>query len=348
MGRRRRRRRTGPGRSAPRSRGSAPAASACHPPSLSPKPSLLVGARGRVRGGWSVSGWRVSLTIPKSLAASCARSPLSMAWLGRLPERVDELQRRWSLTLEEPFDGPEVSAAWVAPATRAGGSPAVLKVLMPHMEADHEIDGLRFWDGDPTVRLLEADDALGAMLLERCPPGSWLRGLPEPEQDEIVAGLLRRMWLEPPEPHPFQTLAEMVALWIEETKGNEARWPDQGLVREGLQMFDVMSGGPHRGHVLLATDLHAGNVLRAEREPWLVIDAKPFVGDPAYDATQHLFNCEERMVEAPIETIERFSELLGVDAERVRRWMFARAAAENRDDWDEADTVLARRLSALL
>ena len=26
--------------------------------------------------------------------------------------------------------------------------------------------------------------------------------------------------------------------------------------------------------------------------PWLVIDPKPFVGDPAYDATQHLFNCE--------------------------------------------------------
>jgi len=42
--------------------------------------------------------------------------------------------------------------------------------------------------------------------------------------------------------------------------------------------------------VLLATDLHAGNVLRAQREPWLVIDPKPFLGDPAYDATQHLFN----------------------------------------------------------
>jgi len=39
--------------------------------------------------------------------------------------------------------------------------------------------------------------------------------------------------------------------------------------------------------MLLATDLHAGNVLPAAREPWLVIDPKPFTGDPAYDATQH-------------------------------------------------------------
>ena len=57
-----------------------------------------------------------------------------MAWLGR----------RCSLTLEEPFDGPEVSVAWVAPALRADGTPAVLKFGMPHMEAEHEIDGLRF------------------------------------------------------------------------------------------------------------------------------------------------------------------------------------------------------------
>jgi streptomycin 6-kinase len=295
-----------------------------------------------------MSGWRVSLTIPNSLAASCSRSADRMAWLGRLPELVDDLRRRWKLTLDEPFDGSEVSAGWVAPARRGDGTPVVFKALMPHLEADHEIDGLRFWDGDPTVRLLEADDALGAMLIERCEPGTWLRELPEPEQDVIIARLLRRMWRAPPVPHPFQPLAEMIALWVEETMENQARWPDPGLVREGLQLFEVMARGPEAGHVLLATDLHAGNVLRAERERWLVIDPKPFVGDPAYDASQHLLNCEERLLSRPIETIERFAELLEVDTARVHRWLFARAAAENRDDWNESETILARRLGAVL
>jgi Aminoglycoside/hydroxyurea antibiotic resistance kinase len=55
------------------------------------------------------------------------------------------------------------------------------------------------------------------------------------------------------------------------------------------------------------------NVLRAEREPWLVIDPKPFVGDPAYDATQHLFNCESRLRSDPSETICRIADLLEVD-----------------------------------
>ena len=54
----------------------------------------------------------------------------------------------------------ETSAAWVAPGTRADGSHVVLKVALPHMEGRDEIAGLRFWNGDPTVRLIDADERL--------------------------------------------------------------------------------------------------------------------------------------------------------------------------------------------
>lgn len=289
--------------------------------------------------------WSKPPKIPERLAANCRKAPARMAWLERLPGVLRNLERRWSLAIGSPFDGPEVSAAWVAPVRRADGTWAVLKVGMPHPEADHEIDGLRFWDGDPTVRLLDADEALGAMLLERCEPGTWLRSLPEVEQDVVIAGLLRRLWRVPTAPHPFRPLSEMIDTWIEETLADEARWPDPGLVSEGLRLFDELAHGVGRGGVLLATDLHAGNVLRAEREPWLVIDPKPFVGDPAYDATQHLLNCDARMRDAPIATIDRFADLLEVDAEPVRLWMFARAAAETRDEWDDSWAEVARALS---
>src|SRR5262249_62038449 len=98
--------------------------------------------------------------------------------------------------------------------------------------------------------------------------------------------------------------------------------------------------------VLLATDLHAGNVLRAEREPWLVIDPKPFVGDPAYDATQHLFNCRARLRSDPDRTIRRLADLLGVDYDRVRLWTFARAAAGPRDDWANSELLPLARIIA--
>src|SRR5205807_4468425 len=82
---------------------------------------------------------------------------------------------------------------------------------------EHEIHGLRFWDGDPTVRLLMADDDLGAMLLERCEPGTVLRALPECEQDVVISGLLRRLWRAPSAQHPFRPLSSLTKYWSDET-----------------------------------------------------------------------------------------------------------------------------------
>ena len=284
------------------------------------------------------------MIIPERLAANCRRTPESSAWLEQLPAVIHNLQDKWSLSLGVPFDGQEVSCAWVAPAVCCDGTSAVLKLGMPHMEGEHEIDALRFWEGDPTVRLLRADDQVHAMLLERCDPGTVLRNLPELEQDVVIARLLRRLWRIPSAPHPFRPLSAITAHWTKETISDAYRWPDAGLIREGLRLLEEL---PRQApaEVLLATDLHAGNVLEAQREPWLVIDPKPFVGDPAYDATQHLFNCEVRMRSDPHGTIRRFSELLEVDPERVRLWMFARSAAEPRDEWDDDSFALARVLA---
>jgi streptomycin 6-kinase len=287
----------------------------------------------------------MALRIPSGLAASCHKTSPRAAWLERLPDVLRNLEHRWPLTLDAPFDDDEVSCSYVAAVVRADGIPAVLKIGMPHMEGEHEIHGLRFWDGDPTVRLLTADDDLGAMLLERCEPGTVLRTLPEREQDVVISGLLRRLWRAPSAQHPFRPLSALAEYWSEETLSHIEQWPDAGLVREGLRLFKELPRTEPTEFVL-ATDLHAGNVLRAVRQPWLVIDPKPFVGDPAYDATQHLFNCSARLRSDPNGMIRGFADLLGVDHERVRLWTFARAAAEPRDDWSNGDLVALARAIA--
>ncbi len=286
----------------------------------------------------------MALSVPERLAANCRKTPAREAWLDRLPGALRSIERRWSLKLGAPFTD-DVSCAWVAPVALAGGISAVLKLGMPHMEGQHELQGLRFWNGDPTVRLLQADDELGAMLIERCEPGTALRALPELEQDVVIAGMLRRLWRLPVAPHPFRTLSAMTHYWSNETLTDVERWPDAGLVREGLRLLNEL---PRTApvEVLLATDLHAGNVLRSKREPWLVIDPKPFVGDPAYDVTQHLFNCEERLRSDPEGTIRRIADLAGVDRERAQLWTFARAAAEPRDDWRDDDSMTIARAIA--
>jgi streptomycin 6-kinase len=284
------------------------------------------------------------LSIPAQLAANCRKTPERAAWLKRLPDVLGSLERRWALTLGVPFGGEEVSCSWVAPAARADGTSTVLKIGMPHMEGEHELHGLRFWNGDPTVRLHEADEEHGAMLLERCVPGTALRALPESDQDMEIARLPRRLWRSPSSPHPFRSLSTLMEFWSNQTLADAKKWPDAGLVREGLRLFqELPRTGPSA--VLLATDLHAGNVLRAKREPWLVIDPKPFVGDPAYDATQHLFNCGARLRSDPDGTISNFADLLQVNKERVRLWTFARAAAEPRNNWNDDKAAFARAIA---
>jgi streptomycin 6-kinase len=276
------------------------------------------------------------------LASACRDDPERATWLERLPQTITELGERWSLSTGRPWQ--EASCSWVAPATREDGTRVVLKLGMPHMEGKDEIAGLQFWAGDPTVRLVDFDTGLNALLLERCEPGTSLRELPEAEQDVVLAGLSHRLWRKPPAHHAFRPLSTMIAAWMEETIAARSKWRDEGLVREGLRVFDTLKDAS-TDDVLLATDLHAGNVLRAQREPWLVIDPKPFVGDRAYDATQHLFNCTARVLAAPHATIQHIADLLHVDFERVRLWTFARSAAEPREAWTDDSHAIARALA---
>ncbi len=280
----------------------------------------------------------MSISIPARLAANCASTPDLRFWLARLPFAIEEYTRRWSLTLGAPIDSDDVSCSWVAFGTRADGSRVVLKAGMPHMEGRDEIAGLLFLDGDGAVRVLEHDTEMNIMLLERCEPGTSLRSLPEEEQDVVIAKALVRLWRLASPSTGFRHLGELIAHWRDEALRHRSEWADDSVVRQGLVTFEELIASA-RTHVLLATDLHAGNVLRAERAEWLVIDPKPFVGDPAYDATQHLLNCRKRLRLDPLGLIGRISELTGVDHRRVRRWTFARLAAEPRAHWDDAEML---------
>jgi streptomycin 6-kinase len=288
------------------------------------------------------------MKLPPQLVLNCRRTPERQAWLSRLATLLNQLATRWSLRLDDPFDHAG-SCSWVAPATRGNGETAVLKLAMPHMEGQDEILGLRFWNGDPTVKLLEADLESGALLLERCLPGTTLHSEPEPKQDEIVANLLQRIWSRTSSAsalRDFRPLSLLIELWSSETVAQKHLWPDAELVTEGLRVWKELTT-PASTDVLLATDLHAGNILRSQREPWLVIDPKPFIGDRTYDLVQHLMNCEARLHHDPIGLVRRVADLAEVDAERLRLWTFARAAADPRDDWtDDSWMKTARTLAS--
>jgi streptomycin 6-kinase len=283
--------------------------------------------------------------MPPTLVEAAEREG-RQAWLATLPSTVTQLSERWSITFGEPYQ-PGGQTAWVAPARSATGEQFALKVGWRHTEAAHEADGLREWDGDGAVRLHAAEefDDTMALLLERCVPGTTLACRPETEQDIVIAGLLNRLWREPAQGHHFRTLQVMCDEWADEFEQKAAHGPtslDPGLARVGIELFRSLPSTAER-QTLLCTDLHAENVLAAEREPWLVIDPKPYVGDRTYDPLQHMLNCDKRLHAEPHDLSRRMADLLRLDADRLLLWLFARCVQESAD-WPALGEV-ARRIA---
>jgi len=271
------------------------------------------------------------LRIPAHLAELARNdNPAFLDWVSRLPDTIPELVDRLGVRVGEPYE-PGGYCSWVAPARNAAGEEVVLKVGWRHPESEHEADALRVWNGDGAVRVF-ASATLGdsdVLLLERCAPGTTLRSaLPGAEQDVVVAGLLRRLWRTPPADHPFRPLWQMCDQWAAEAESAEIPdGVDRGLVREGIALLRSLPLATDDS-VLLCTDLHGANILAARREPWLVIDPKPYLGDPAYDAVQHMLNREDRLAADPAGLARRMADLLDVDAKRVVLWLFARCVQQ--------------------
>lgn len=275
--------------------------------------------------------------VPRHLAETASRVDGLYEWIAGLPGIVAGLADRWSLSVGEPFQ-PGGQCSWTAPAAGPDGAEPVLKIgfRFPGGEERDEAAGLRVWGGNGAVRVQAAcqSESEYALLVERCVPGTPLgQVLPEPEQDRVVAGLLHRLWAQPHAGYAFRLLTQMCQAWADEfeeqyaTPGAADRI-DAGLARDGIALFRELPATAD-SQVLLCTDLHGENVLAARREPWLVIDPKPYVGDPAYDVLQHMLNCEDRLAADPGALAARMASLTGVDAARVRRWLFARAVQES-------------------
>jgi len=174
------------------------------------------------------------------------------------------------------------------------------------------------------VRLLARDDERHVLLLERCRPGTHLRE----RALEVLVDLLPRLW-KPAGP-PFTSLADEAAWWVStiRVEWERAGKPfEEALVDAAISILEELAA-TQAEQVLVHQDLHPDNVLAAEREPWLVIDPKPYVGDPAYDPVQHLLNCPGRLRADPHGMVARMADLCEVDRDRLRLWVFARCVIE--------------------
>lgn len=250
------------------------------------------------------------------------------AWLSSLPDLVPLIARDLDARVGEPF--PDSYESLVLRVTLADGTAAVLKIPFPGRENAHEADALAHWDGNGAVRLLGRHAPSGALLLERCTPGTplWHLG-PEAALDLLVL-LLPRLWTAVAAGSAFRSVAEEATWWA---NGLAATWERAGrpferrlldAALDALRTLPASQGEP----VLLHQDLHGANVLRAEREPWLVIDPKPLVGEREFGLAPIVRSRELGGRRREMERrLDRLSAELGLDRDRARRWSLAQTVA---------------------
>src|SRR5258708_29477832 len=145
-----------------------------------------------------------SLALPAGFISHNAEDA---AWLEALPDLLERLAVRWSLTVDSHF--PDIRLNYVAPATRKDKAACVLKVSRHVDETHNEIAALQLWDGNGAARLLEADPELGALLVEHLHPGTMLSLVADTNDDAatvIAAAVVRQLWRPVPVYHGLRSL----------------------------------------------------------------------------------------------------------------------------------------------
>jgi len=245
------------------------------------------------------------------------------AWLDQLPAIVDELLQRWDHVPDgEVMHG---GVGVIVPVRGRAGETAVLKVSFPHPGNVYEPDAFTAWGGRGAVLLHARDDDRYAMLLERVRT-STLAEVEDGDEVVTVAGRLSRR-LAVPAPPGLPRLRERTAAWEEQLRADERELPHSLAPRVvDAAVATVRELGTAQPDILVHGDLHARNILRADREPWLAVDPKGCAGDPAYDGGTLLRSRALTLLEADDlrravhRVLDNFTEAAELDREHVRRW----------------------------
>jgi streptomycin 6-kinase len=270
------------------------------------------------------------IRVPEGFAADTLtrEGEAARTWLARLPDLVGELCMRWGLRVTgDPMHG---YMALVVPVLR-GDARCALKVSWIDDETVNEAAALALWNGRGAVRLLDADDTAGALLLEWLDPRRRLAEADLSVAVPVAGRLLRRLAVPVPAGWPGRPVRRLGQWALDLAAELPGRWRATGRpfperrLDEAVDMAAALA--PRAGGLLANRDLHYWNVLAGEREPWLVIDPKVMRGDAEFGLAPLLWR---RLGEAggPAGLRRRFDALVdeaGLDAELARGWTLLRA-----------------------
>ena len=254
------------------------------------------------------------------------------AWAASLPGRLAELARDWGLDLGRSLPGG--SNSYVVRARTADGTAAVLKVVLDGDELEGQVRVLAAADGRGYARLLRADVARQAILLEALGDPLQSSGRTAPDQLAVLADTLALAWQ--PSPVDRVPAAEDKAIGLAgliTDHWDRLGQPCPAAVRDqALRYAELLAHAPPESLVVVHGDPHPGNALAVPRHRagaetgFCFVDPDGFVADRAYDLGVTMRDFCTRVLQEGRPLVESYAQLLaehtGVDVTRIWRWAF--------------------------
>lgn len=283
-------------------------------------------------------------------------------WFSELPNLLERFQQLWDIRLLNPVPNLSYNLVYFA-ENNADQSKVIFKAGVPNPDLENEIRALHYFAGHGCSELLKYDMAAGVMLLEQAIPGGMLDTLTLQGLDDqavyICADVIDQLHapaIVTPDLRKLPKLSDRLLEYKQVRDvlaANPSRYQafDLNAFNKAEQLFSELSATTTES-VVLHGDLHHYNILSARREPWLAIDPKGIIGDPAFELAAFMINplpqiaSMANLKDLLARRIRLFHEVLGYSEQRIRDWCVAHAflaAGQNLTshdaDWQECSKI---------
>jgi streptomycin 6-kinase len=249
-------------------------------------------------------------------------------WFESLPQIIKLLERRWNVSVAEPFPGIEFN--FVAPAKRESGEDVVVKIAPPFERVEIFCEGkyLRSRDGSGAAKLLAEVRELRSILIERALPGKALFKHFEKDPAGCVRPAIEVMHSILRAPPTDMTDVQTLDSWFNNFRRYKSTNFPKDYAEKAFEIYERLSVQPGRSFYLHG-DFHPGNIVTSHRTPFLAIDPKGVVGHIGYDIAVFLNNLSWWQKEQSgahdllQSTIGQFSAAFNMNEREIREWAFA-------------------------
>lgn len=255
-------------------------------------------------------------------------------WVDQFPDLLAACVGRWKLTLNEMVPG-GLPANMIFLGKNDTGRAIALKVGCPHPELFTEVIALRQYAGRHAVRLIDASEALGAILMERVIPGTQFRHFANGiERSRMSLDLFSDISLAADEVPGLPTFEDWVTHAFSRFRSGTAPDPEfLGFVERAERCFEEIRAR-YEARYMIHGDLHHENILLDDRRGWVAIDPKGVIAPAILEPGRFLHNFIadeipgiDSLTEATASQIEdvldvrfaTFSQLLGVPADELAK-----------------------------